>query len=175
MLQFAYVYELPFGAGKKWAQDGAAKAILGGWQINGIFSAYQGGHYSLSASGTSLNMPGNPQTPDQIKPVVEKLGNVGDLPFFDTTAFARITEVRFGNVGLYSMRGPGVVSMDLSLFRNFRVTERVNAEFRVESFNISNTPHFGNPNGSITSSNFGKVTTVANDPRSFRFGLRITY
>jgi hypothetical protein len=176
MLQLAYVYELPFGTGKKWAQDGAAKAILGGWQINGIFSAVQGGQYSLSASGTSLNMPGgNSQTPDQVKPEIAKLGNVGDLPFFDTTAFANITEVRFGNVGLYSMRGPGAVNMDVSLFRSFRITERFKAEFRVEGFNISNTPHFGNPTGGITSANFGKILSVADDPRKFRFGLRIAF
>ena len=176
MLQLAYVCELPFGGGKKWAQNGAARAILGGWQINGIFSAVKGGQYTLSASGTSLNMPGgNSQTPDQIKPEIAKLGNVGDLTFFDTTAFANITEVRFGNMGLYSMRGPGAVNMDFSLFRKFKVTERLNMEFRAEAFNISNTPHFGNPTGSITSSNFGKILSVSDDPRRFRFGLRITF
>jgi hypothetical protein len=118
---------------------------------------------------------GNSQTPDQIKPEITKLGNVGDLPFFDTTAFANITEVRFGNIGLYSMRGPGVVNMDMSLVRKFQLTEQLNMEFPAEAFNISNTPHFSNPNGSITSSNFGKITGVANDPRSFRFGLRFAF
>jgi len=175
-LQLAFVYELPFGVGKKWAQNGVAKAIIGGWQTNGIFSAYKGGQYSLSASGTSLNMPGgNAQTPDQIKTEVQQLGNVGDLPFFDTTAFANITDVRFGNVGLYTMRGPGAVNMDFSLFRKFQVTERLNMEFKIEGFNISNTPHFGNPNGSITSSTFGKITSVSDDPRKFRFGLRMAF
>jgi hypothetical protein len=169
------VYELPLGAGKPWAQSGAAKAILGGWQVNGIFSSVVGGQYTLSASGTSLNMNGNSQTPDQIKPEIAKLGNVGDLPFFDTTAFANITEVRFGNVGLYSMRGPGMVNMDFSLFRRFQVTERLNMEFKVEAFNLSNTPHFGNPTSSITSSNFGKILSVSDDPRKFRFGLRLAF
>ena len=73
------------------------------------------------------------------------------------------------------MRGPGVINMDFSLFRRFNITEKFNMEFRMETFNVSNTPHFGNPNGSITSSLFGKVTTVANDPRSFRFGLRLGF
>ncbi len=176
VFQLAYIYELPFGKGKPWAQDGVARAILGGWQINGIFSSYQGGQYTLSASGTSLNMPGgNSQTPDQIKPEIAKLGNVGDGTFFDTTAFANITEVRFGNVGLYSMRGPGAVNMDMSLFRSFQITEKIKTEVRIEGFNISNTPHFGNPTSGITSSNFGKITSVSADPRSFRFGLRIAF
>jgi hypothetical protein len=177
MLQLAYVYELPFGAGKNWATNGAAKAILGGWQINGIFSAYQGRQYTLSASGASLNMPGgNIQTPDQVKDTVEKLGFVGDDgTFFDTSAFARVTEVRFGTVGRNTMRGPGVVNMDVSLFRSFRLTEKLDMQFRAETFNVSNTPHFANPNGNVNSSNFGKVLSVANDPRSFRFGLRLSF
>jgi hypothetical protein len=121
-------------------------------------------------------MPGNLQTPDQVKPTVEKLGLVGDDgTFFDTSAFARVTEVRFGNVGRNTMRGPGVVNMDLSLFRTFRLTEKLDMQFRAEAFNLSNTPHFNNPNGNRNSSNFGKVLGVANDPRSFRFGLRLGF
>ena len=121
-------------------------------------------------------MPGgNIQTPDQVKSTVEKLGNVGDATFFDTSAFARVTEVRFGNVGRNTMRGPGVVNMDLSLFRSFRLTEKLQTEFRAEAFNFTNTPHFGTPNGNANSSNFGKVLGVANDPRSFRFGVRLSF
>lgn len=178
-LQLAYVYELPFGAGKKWAQNGAAKAILGGWQINGIFASYSGTPFTLGASGTSLNMPGNTQTPDQIKPTIAKYDNYGDLPWFDTTAFANISEVRYGNMGLLAMRGPGAVNMDMSLFRKFRLSEKFNMEFKAEGFNISNTPHFSNPTTSITSGNFGKIlSTLTNglgDSRSFRFGLRIAF
>ncbi len=65
--QLGFVYELPFGSDKKWATSGTSSAILGGWQINGIFSAYKGRQYTLTASDASLNMPGNLQTPDQIK------------------------------------------------------------------------------------------------------------
>lgn len=179
MFQLAYAYELPFGPGKKFAQNGAGKAILGGWQINGIFSSVQGYPYQLTASGSSLNMPNNTQTPDQVKPDVAKLGNVGDATFFDTSAFAPITTARFGTVGRNTMRGPGAVNMDLSLFRNFKLTEKLRSEFRVEGFNISNTPHFANPNGSYTSSNFGKITGLSSrgygDPRLFRFGIRFTF
>jgi hypothetical protein len=175
-LQVAYSYELPFGSGKPFAADGLGKAILGGWQINGIFSSYQGRQYTLSASGTSLNMPGgNIQTPDQVKSDIEKIGAVGDGTFFDTGAFARVTDVRFGTVGRNSMRGPGVVNLDLSIFRGFRLTERFATEFRAEMFNFMNTPHFSNPNGNANSANFGKVLGVANDPRSFRFGLRLSF
>ena len=79
------------------------------------------------------------------------------------------------------MRGPGVVNMDLSLFRTFKLTERFNLQFRAEAFNVSNTPHFGNPNGNVNSSNFGKITATQSAAdavgrsREFRFGLRLGF
>ncbi len=181
IFQLAFVYDLPFGRGKQWATNGPANAVLGGWQVNGIFSAYQGRQYTLTASGATLNMPGNQQTPDQVKPDVAKLGKVGDDgTFFDTTAFARPTGVRFGNVGRNTMRGPGVVNQDLSLFRTFKLTEKFNLQFRGEAFNLSNTPHFSNPNGNRNSSNFGKIlSTQSADAlgrsRELRFGLRLGF
>jgi hypothetical protein len=78
-------------------------------------------------------------------------------------------------VGRNTMRGPGVVNMDFSLFRTFKLTERLDMEFRAESFNFTNTPHFNNPNGNVNSADFGKVLSAANDPRSFRFGLRLQF
>jgi hypothetical protein len=179
--QFAFVYELPFGATKKWATSGASSAILGGWQLNGLFAAYSGRPFTLTASDSSLNMPGNQQTPDQIKENVETFGKVGDDgTWFDTSAFARVTEVRFGNVGRNTMRGPGVVNLDASLFRTFKITGRADLQFRAEAFNVTNTPHFANPNGNVNSANFGKVlaTQTADalgQSRAFRFGLRLGF
>jgi hypothetical protein len=183
MFQLGYAYEAPFGRGKKWATSGVSKAVLGDWQINGIFSAYQGRQFTLSASGAALNMPGNAQTPDQVKPAVEKLGKVADDgAWFDTSAFARPTGVRFGNVGRNTMRGPGVVNTDLSLFRAFKLTERFDLQFRAESFNLSNTPHFANPTPNANSSNFGKIfatqsgsSDAVGRSRDLRFGLRLSF
>ncbi len=179
--QMAFVYELPFGAGKKWLTDGVSSTILGGWQLNGMFAAYSGRPFQLTASGASLNMPGNLQTPDQIKDKVEILGNVGDDgTYFDTTAFKRVTEVRFGNVGRNTMRGPGVGNLDLSLFRTFKLNQQFNLQFRAEAFNATNTPHFANPNGNVNSSNFGKIRATQTAyalgrSREFRFGLRLSF
>lgn len=181
ILQLGYVYEVPFGEGKKWANSGVPRLLLGGWQFNGVFSAYSGRPYTLTASGSTLNMPGNLQTPDQVKADVQKVGKVGDDgTWFDTTAFARPTGVRFGNVGRNTMSGPGVINTDLSLFRTFRVTERFNLQFRGEAFNLSNTPHFANPTADINSSNFGRIlATQSSDAlgrsREYRFGLRLGF
>ena len=179
--QFAFVYELPFGSTKKWATTGTTSKILGGWQLNGLLAAYSGRPFTLSASDSSLNMPGNAQTPDQIKEKVEIFGNVGDDgTYFDTTAFARVTEVRFGNVGRNTMRGPGVVNLDASLFRNFSLTDKFQLQFRAEAFNVTNTPHFANPNGNVNSANFGRVlgtqsADAMGQSREFRFGLRLGF
>ena len=184
--QLGFVYELPFGAGKKWAQTGAAGAIFGGWQTNGIFSAFNGRQYTMWADGTDLNMPGNSQTADQVKSTVQQIGCVGPgdgCYFFDTSAFAQPTGVRFGNVGRNTMRAPGVVNLDLSLFRTFKLTERFKLEFRAEAFNITNTPHFNAPDSDVSSSDFGKILSTDNGEntaaggrsRSFRFGLRLNF
>ncbi len=179
--QLATVYELPFGPGKPWLQTGTSAAILGGWQLNGLFAAYSGRPFQLTSSGSSLNMPGNMQTPDQIKDNVEYFHKVGDDgTWFDTTAFQRVTQVRFGNVGRNTMRGPGVANLDLSLFRTFKLGSQTSLQFRAEAFNATNTPHFSNPNGSVNSSNFGKVTSTqtaiaAGRSREFRFGLRLSF
>ncbi len=179
--QLGVVYELPLGPDKKWATSGTSAAILGGWQLNGVFSAYQGRPFTVFASDASLNMPGNAQTADQIKETVETLGNVGDAgTYFDTTAFARVTDVRFGNVGRNTLRGPGVVNLDLSLFRTFKLTDRFQLQFRAEAFNVSNTPHFDFPDSDANSADFGRVFSTDSDAgfgrsREFRFGLRLNF
>jgi hypothetical protein len=183
-LQLGFAAELPFGKGKKWAQDGVAGAILGNWQVNGVLSLVSGRPFTVTASGTSLNAPGNTQTADQVKSNVEKLGGIGtavsgvpDGRYFDPTAFANVTAVRFGTTGRNILRGPGLENFDFSLFRIFPITERFRIEFRAESFNFTNTPHFNNPVSGVTASNFMVITsTNANFPeRQFRFGLRLTY
>ena len=112
---------------------------------------------------------------------VEIFGEVGDAgTYFDTTAFARVTEVRFGNVGRNTMRGPGQRNLDLSLFRTFNLPGTADLQFRLEAFNVTNTPHFNNPNGNVNSANFGRIlSTDANwamgRSRQFRFGFRLTF
>jgi hypothetical protein len=126
-------------------------------------------------------MPGNQQTPDQVKDHVEIFGKVGDDgTYFDTTAFARVTDVRFGNVGRNTMRGPGVVNLDLGLFRAFKIGGQYELQFRAEAFNATNTPHFGQPNANVNSSNFGRVLGLQGDDalgasRQFRLGVRFSF
>ena len=176
IFQLGFVYELPAGKGKKFASSGVARWAFGDWQLNGVFASFQGRPFSVTAAQGALNAPGNTQTADQVKPSVEKLGGIGSgQPFFDPTAFAAPTGVRFGTEGRNTLRGPGAVNLDLGLFRKFPVTERFNLEFRVEAANSMNTPHFNNPNANISAANFLVVTSALPDQRQLRLGLRLSW
>ncbi len=170
-------YELPFGQGKPYANGpGLVSFIAGGWQVNGIFGVYSGTPFSVTASGASLNAPGNTQTADQVKPSVATPGAVGPGElWFDTSAFAPVTGVRFGNTGRNILRGPGAVRLDASLFRQFNLSERFNLQFRAEAFNLPNHAQFNNPGNGVNSANFGMITSAKPVERQIRFGLRLGF
>jgi hypothetical protein len=181
-LQIHGIVELPFGRGKKWMTQGFGAAILGGWQINGAASMFTGQPFTVTSPGTSLNAPGNTQRADLVKSEVAKLGGAGPRQkFYDTTAFKEVTDVRFGTAGFNLLNSPGTFNLDTGLFRSFRITEKITAQFRAEAFNFTNTPHFTAPNGGVTSSAFMEVSGVRGlgregiDERVFRFGLRVAF
>lgn len=200
--QFSGGWELPFGKGKRWVNDNKiGSALAGGWQLSWLYGAFTGYPFSVSASGTSLNAPGSSQRADQVKSEVKKLGGIGaGNPYYDPYAFAPVTTARFGTVGFNTLTSPGTSNLDLGLFREFRITEGVKLQFRVEAFNATNTPHFAAPGGNASSpsrdsagnilldangrprlNGFMEVTNTRSfgregiDERVFRFGLRLGF
>ena len=175
-------YELPFGRGKSFANTGAAAAILGGWQINGLASFYTGRPSTPTAPAGSVNSAGSGQFADCLA-APRKLGDPDG--WWDPSTLADPDDIggtpRFGTCGSNVLRGPGLINVDMGLFRRFQPLEKVSVQFRAEAFNISNTPHFNNPNSNIASSGFGIVGSMANtgrdgnDQRVFRLGLRIAF
>jgi hypothetical protein len=174
----------PFGKGNEWMNRGGIGArVLGGWQLNALAAMYSGKPFNITGSTTPLNSNGvGTQRPDLVNPDVAILGAVGPVQkYFDTNAFAAVNTARIGSAGYDILRGPGARNLDASLFRHFRVTEQVRLQVRAESFNLTNTPHFSTPNGSITSSAFGTITaTISNrnegtDSRTFRFGAKLVF
>jgi hypothetical protein len=194
-LQLSGIWELPFGRNKPFLSGNrAVSAVAGGWRINTLASFMSGTPFTVSSSGSSLDLPGSSQQADQVKPEVKILGGVGPgQSFFDPFAFAPVTQARFGTAGLNRLRGPGIVNWNFGITRAFSLTERVGLQFKMEAFNFSNTPHFSNPgtnvsnmvlnaDGSIRSlGGYTEVTSVTNtgrdgiDERMFRFGLRISF
>jgi hypothetical protein len=190
-LHITNIVELPFGARHRWLNNaGLASAVLGGWQWNNIVNLYSGTPFTVTASGTSLNSPGNTQMADQVKDRVDIYGAVGrGNSYFDPFAFAPVTEARFGNAGFNTLTGPGRAEWDMGLFRRFDV-RHVNVQVRVEGWNITNRPQFNNPgsnrsslqlnpDGSIRNLNgYTEITGTRNNKtseRSFRVGLKVGF
>ncbi len=200
-LQMYLVYDLPFGKGQRWAREGWASKLFGGFQVSGVMSVMSGMPiYVIQGSAPNLLAGGSAQVPNQINPAIRILGGVGTAsqrgasagPWFDNTvqgltiqgvscasncAWAPETGARFGNVGRNTLRGPGFFEADASIFRTFSITERLQFQFRAEALNATNHANFANPNSDINNSNFGFITgTVGpNQSRQWRFGARVSF
>src|SRR5262249_53110692 len=154
------VYELPFGQGKHWLTAGPGKWVLGGWQLNGLWTWESGLPLDISTSPASLNAPGNINRPNvNGTPGILGATGPGQL-YFDTGVFSAPPPNTLGNVGRNVLHGPRLFEIDASVFRRFHIAERWNLEFRAESFNLSNTPHFDRPGTGFGNPNFGQVTTA---------------
>jgi hypothetical protein len=158
-LQVGFVYALPWQSTGGYGSLG--KALASDWQINGVFAAFSGNPFTVTASGTSLNTPSNQQNADlngsfNVTNTIAPNGT-----WFDTTQFGQPTGVRFGNSGRNQFYGPGGNNLDLSLFRFFPIGARKRLEARIEAGNIFNTPIFANPNGTLTSGSFGQITGIS--------------
>jgi outer membrane receptor protein involved in Fe transport len=174
-LQMGWLYELPMGKGKMLAKSGPAAWVLGGWQVSGIMSAYTGTPFTVGAPGSSLNAPNNSQTADQVNTTVTRIGNTGPGQlYYDPTAFAAVTGVRFGSSGRNILRNPGVFNTDLDVTRYFQLKERLKLQFRAQFFNLANSSHFGGPSTSVTSGTFMQITSASGE-RNIRFGLRMQW
>ena len=179
IFNIGWVYELPFGKGKPYANSGVLSHIVGGWSVNGIMAAYTGTPFTVGASGASLNIGGgNAQTADQVKSEVTRSFQVGPgTTWYDVDAFVPVTAVRFGSTGRNILRNPGVWNTDLLVGRTFVVTEKVKVEFRGEATNFQNTSHFGGfASTSVANkgNNFLSVRSAFGE-RQVRFGLRVQF
>ena len=85
----------------------------------------------------------------------------------------------FGSLNKNPLRGPGRNNWDLAVSRNFKLPwwskEGSNLQFRAESFNFTNTPHFLAPSANVSSGNFLTITSANQDQRQFRLGLRLSF
>jgi outer membrane receptor protein involved in Fe transport len=166
----SFVWELPS------PQTGAAKAVLGGWQFNGIvtlsagtpFSISTGRDTMLSFSTARANVIGDPNLP--------KNRSRAELvqAYFNAAAFAIPETGTLGNTPRNFLIGPGSKNVDLSLFRTFEVREGLRVQLRAEAFNAFNFVNLGNPRSNIGSPNPGRIDT-AGDARVMQFGVRMTF
>ncbi len=176
-LSLAGTYELPFGKGKPFLSSNRfLDYAVGGWSAN-VVSVIQSG-YPLAISQPNNNSVAGAGTQ---RPNATGTSPSVDAPFakrldgwINPSAFSQTPQFAFGNVGrVISLRGPGQINFDVSLFKTFSIRETLKAQFRAEALNISNTPTFYGPNTTFTNPSFGLITSQANYPRLIQLGVRV--
>ncbi len=177
---FNTMYALPFGRGQQWGNNwnGVTNAILGGWQTNLIFTAQSGTPFDVLCGQEDpivrCDLVGNPYA-----------GITNPLEYFNPAAFAAVptnpapgtgTALRAGTTPRNYLTGPGFYDIDFSTFKDFRITERITTQFRAEFFNITNTPHYVQPDYNFTDGNFGNLTNTSfSSERQIQFALRVSF
>jgi Carboxypeptidase regulatory-like domain/TonB dependent receptor-like, beta-barrel len=175
--QLGFAYALPWQS--TGGYDGVLHTIANDWQVNGVLAAFSGNPFTVTASGNALNTPSNQQTADLVG-TFNVLGAIGASgPWFDTSAFAQPTGVRFGTTGRDQFYGPGGWNLDFSLFRSFPIGATRRLEYRLQAANLLNHPVFGNPSTSVTSGTFGQITGISGTgsylERQIQMGLRFSF
>ncbi len=181
-LVFNYLYELPFGRGRSFANTGPVSHIVGGWRLSGLTTIRSGRPFTLRAGGNDTAV-GGPRGGGLINALADCLrdGTLSESErnvdrWFDSTAYAVPAGGRLGSCGRNTLTGPGAVNFDFALSRSFRYFgEGRSLEFRWEMFNMFNTPQFGLPERNISSSARGTITSLAADPRVMQFALKFYF
>jgi hypothetical protein len=191
------VYELPFGKGKRFMGNAgrALNLIIGGFQLNTTTNWSSGLPWSAS-----YNQCGQDQDVGICRPILVGSLKTGvghfdpgsptvspSVPFFTPVAplaangdvqgpFLRPQIGQLGS-GRNAFTGPSFFNSDMSLFKNFAITERVGAQFRFEAFNVFNHVNLGQPNNCIDCSGSGLITGLAANAsmRQLNFGMKVTF
>ncbi len=188
VLQFSYVYALPVGRGKRigGTMHPALNAVVGGWQLNGIWRFDNGRPVVLTQSGNSP-IP----TYGTLRPTISgplKVNHAsGAGANFDTNYFANSDTVlsltddfSLGNAPRTygGARQPGTRNVSMALFKEFPlgiVREGMRMEFRTEIFNVFNHPQFGSVDTGLGDGSFGTISSLAVSMRQMQLGLKLYF
>jgi len=180
IFSFSWLAKSPFGTGQRFdSHNSIVNFLVGHWQLNGIATLTSGAPYDVGISGDiantgnsgccsygyeRLNVVGNPH-----------LANPTTSDWFNAGAFQVPQPYTFGNEGRFILRGDWFKNLDLSLFREFPVSEGKRFEFRAEMFNLTNTPTWGNPDNSYTDPHFDYVLSTRSVERQIQFALKFYF
>ncbi len=177
------VYPLPFGRGQlvgsgwnRWL-DGA----FGGWTISPIVTISSGQPLNLTESKNPSNSGGTADRPNLVGDPRASVGANGAATrtpgqWFNTSAFAVQASGTYGNAPRNAITGPGILNLDAGIHKTLIFHERFQAQLRLESFNVTNTPHYGAPALNVQSpTTLGTITTVTGNPRQNQLGVKILF
>jgi hypothetical protein len=171
-------YELPIGKGKALnVTPGWANAIVGGWELNNVYT-YQVGAPIIWNNG-STSSPGD-YVYFGTAPLALNSRQVNGTAF-NTTIFDRATadsfqyHIRTFSTTFSNLRADGINQYDPSISKRFMMTEKASLQIRVEAFNALNHPVFAAPSTTATNAAFGQITATANRFRTIQLGARIVF
>ena len=173
-------YEVPVGRGHALlANKGFLTQMLGNWRLAGINTIRSGVPLGLTMASNTLGSFEGTQRPNWDGATQSVSGSISDrlTDYFNTSAFTAPAPYTYGNVGrlIPSLRGPGIVNLDISLDKEFALFERLRLQFRAEAFNSLNHPQFGLPGTVIGSSTAGVISQQVNLPRDVQFALKLVF
>ena len=185
------VYELPFGHGKRFGKDVSTPVdyVIGGWRVSSSFVFHTGFAQTIFASkdtsgtnGFSTRAECVQGVPSHIPMTFDK--NTGGVHYLNPAAVTSPPAGQFGNCAVGRFTGPGYTVADLSIAKDFRITERHALEFRTDMVNFTNTPvlNFGQefsgqhtaPSSPLAPGNFGEIFTSQN-ARQIQFALKYRF
>jgi hypothetical protein len=176
----SFVYSLPFGRGQHFGTgwNRLVDAVLGGYQVSGIFTAHTGNPLAFSATNVAniFNPGERPNWNGQNARLSGKIENRLQK-YFDTADFSQPATYTFGNMSGTSgyLRTPGYRNLDVTLKKSFDLYRESKLELHAEGFNAFNTPQFGAPNTSVTSSSFGIISSQMNSPRQIQLAAKFLF
>jgi hypothetical protein len=181
---------LPIGKDQHWStKNKTVDYVIGSWQFNGIGTFTSGTPYTVGVGGqtdvagvggTEYNSFGSGSGGYERANLVgsgPKLSNPTPAKWFNTGAFAIPALGTYGSVGRDTMRSDPYKNFDLSLFRQFPITETKQVEFRFEMFNAFNQVVYAPPDAALADGPklFGVVSSTGNIARQMQFGLKLYF
>ncbi len=180
-LAWSTLYDLPIGRGRSVDIENAVlNQIIGGWTVGGILEARTGGSYGVIELTNRLNTFSDAQRPNLLSnPEITGDRTRGEMVamFFDTSAFQSPGTGILGTAGKTSGSGPSFFGLDVSIQKEFRLTERFGLTFRTDIVNAPNIPAFALPNLSNGSGAFGSINSIAtgSTAREIQLSLRLAW
>ena len=172
-LSLNWVYEFPFGKGKRWLSASPLGQVLGGWSLGNVATVQSGAPLTVVTQTNNCNcFSAGSQRPNVVGSTGVASRSVSQ--WFNTAAFAQPAAFTFGNEGVGVLRSAGLIDFDFSVLRKFRLTERAHMELRGEFFNAFNHTNLGNPGLSFGSAAFG-VISASGPARQIEIGARFAF
>ncbi len=170
-----YVWEMPFGPGRRFVSQGLGSHILGDWQFSGMTQFRSGTPLTPTTSTSWINVGDWVALPRSNRICDGGVSHPTLDRYFDTSCFPAQPPNTFGNSGRNVIIGPAAQLWDMALARQFKMfRERMQLNVKGEVYSIFNHQNWGAPNTSVFSPNFGKIFSKS-DPRTIQVGMKLSF